>query len=135
MYKIYLDDIRTPEDKSWIVVRSYEEFTEKISEIGLKNIEIISLDHDLDESAMREYFRNVVTNFNIDYDNIYEKTGYDCAKWLINHCINNKLNVPIIYVHSANPVGTANIIGYINNYLAHTGQNQTCIKLQIPYKA
>jgi len=34
-HKIYLDDIRTPIDKSWIVVRSYEEFVEKLPNIGL----------------------------------------------------------------------------------------------------
>ncbi len=39
MKKIYLDDVRTPVDKDWIVVRSYDEFVEKINEIGL-NIQL-----------------------------------------------------------------------------------------------
>ena len=52
MRKIYLDDVRTPVDKEWIVVRSYDEFVEKINEIGLENIELISLDHDLGDTAV-----------------------------------------------------------------------------------
>ena len=43
MKKIYLDDIRTPVDTTWVVVRSYDEFVEKVLEIGLENIETISL--------------------------------------------------------------------------------------------
>ena len=32
MKKIYLDDIRTPVDTSWVVVRSYDEFVDKVKE-------------------------------------------------------------------------------------------------------
>ena len=46
-YRIYLDDVRTPIDKDWIVVRDYDEFVKKINEIGIPNIETVSLDHDL----------------------------------------------------------------------------------------
>jgi hypothetical protein len=52
MKKIYLDDVRTPVDNDWIVVRSYDEFVEKVNEIGLENIELISLNHDLGDTAM-----------------------------------------------------------------------------------
>ena len=40
--KIYLDDVRTPVNPDWVVVRSYDEFVEKVREIGFENIEIIS---------------------------------------------------------------------------------------------
>ena len=134
MYKIYLDDIRTPLDESWIVVRNYDEFVETVSKIGLENIELLSLDHDLGDTAMKEYFTNVSPNFVLDYNNIHEKTGYDCAKWLVNHCMDNVLNMPTVYVHSANPIGSANIMGYINNYLMNVREPQTCVRVQIPYK-
>jgi hypothetical protein len=42
--RIYLDDVRTPVDPSWVVVRSYDEFVQKINTIGMENIELISLD-------------------------------------------------------------------------------------------
>ena len=58
MYRIYLDDVRTPTGDNWIVVRNYDEFVNKVNEIGLENIDIISLDHDLGDTAMKEYFNN-----------------------------------------------------------------------------
>ena len=79
--KIYLDDVRTPVDKeSWMVVRNYDEFVDRVTKVGLKNIEIISLDHDLGDTAMAEWHKNVYHNYTLNYDNITEKTGYDCAK-------------------------------------------------------
>ena len=79
--RIYLDDVRTPVDPDWIVVRNYYEFVNKVTEIGLENIEIISLDHDLGPSAMAEWHSNVYRNYELNYDNIQEKTGMDCTKW------------------------------------------------------
>ena len=73
--RIYLDDVRTPIDPDWIVVRSYDEFVSKVTEIGLENIEIISLDHDLGPSAMAEWHSNVYRNYELNYDNIEEKTS------------------------------------------------------------
>ena len=84
MYKIYLDDVRTPIDDEWEIARDYDQFVEVIQRIGLDNIEVISLDHDLGESAMIEYYNNVKDNYKLEYDNIEEKTGYDCCKFLVN---------------------------------------------------
>ena len=45
--RIYLDDVRTPIEKDqWVIVRSYDEFVYKVTEIGLENIGLISLDHE-----------------------------------------------------------------------------------------
>jgi len=132
---IYLDDVRTPiangMDKVWTVVRNYDEFVSKVIEIGLKNIEVISLDHDLGDSAMAEFYTNVSPNYTLDYDNIKEKTGMDCAKWLVDHSIETQIALPQIYTHSANPIGSANIMGYINNYLMRSRRPQSCIRVQI----
>lgn len=129
---IYLDDIRTPNDERWIICRNYNEFVNKVNEIGLDNIETISLDHDLGETAIREYFKNVTNNYVLDYKNIYEKTGYDCAKWLVKKSIDSEVNLPDILTHSANPIGSANIMGYINNYLKNKRLPQNCVRVQIP---
>jgi hypothetical protein len=134
---IYLDDVRTPIqdilDINWIVVRNYDEFVSKITEIGLDNIELISLDHDLGDSAMAEFFRNVSPNYHLDYSNITEKTGMDCAKWIVNHSIETGIKLPRIYTHSANPIGSANIMGYINNFLMKNKLPQDCIRVQIKH--
>lgn len=132
-FKVYLDDLRTPIDEEWIVCRNYNEFVDKVSEIGLDNIETISLDHDLGETAIKEYFKNVTTNYVLNYDNIHEKTGYDCAKWLVEQCINNGTKLPLILTHSANPIGSANIMGYINNFLKNQRLPQTCVRNKIPH--
>ena len=114
--KLYLDDIRTPIDENWDVVRNYDEFCEYILKTGLENIECISFDHDLGDTAMDEYYNNAKPNYQINYDNITEKTGYDCVKWLVTHSIDTGVVIPKVYVHSANPIGAANMMGYINNY-------------------
>jgi hypothetical protein len=143
---IYLDDVRTPNESEWTVVRNYDEFVKAVSEIGLENIDVISLDHDLGETAMSEYFNNVSPNYKLNYDNIKEQTGLDCAKWLINHYYDNYLTeetqsekndsgivFPQVFTHSANPIGSANIMGYINNFLMNEGQHQTCVRVNIPH--
>lgn len=131
---LYLDDVRTPKDDYWTVVRNYEEFVAKVRLIGLDGIEVISLDHDLGSSAMTEYFTNVRHNYKLDYDNITEKTGYDCAKWLIGHHMDNPTaKFPTVYVHSANPIGSANIMGYVNNYYMNNGLPQTCIRIRVDH--
>jgi hypothetical protein len=131
-YRIYLDDVRTPVDPSWIVVRSYDEFVSKINEIGLENIELISLDHDLGDSAIDEWKRNVYTNYTIDYNNITEKTGMDCTKWLVNQWLDGKPVVEVV-VHSANAVGSGNMTGYLNNYRHLNRMEQNCVRVKIEH--
>ena len=141
-YYIYLDDVRTPVSPNnalvngvpeWTVVRSYDEFVSKINEVGLENIELISLDHDLGDSAMKEWLHGVVRNYAINYDNITEKTGMDCVKWLVELCLDNNLTLPLITVHSANPIGSANMMGYINNFFMNTKRPQNCVRVKIPH--
>ena len=145
---LYLDDVRTPTDDRWQVVRSYDELVAHIKLNGLENYETISLDHDLGDTAMKEYFNNVSPNYTLDYNNIDEKTGYDAVKFLVAlfHNTNegrfnmsrserkrDKFVFPIVYVHSANPIGSANIMGYLNNFYMNEGQAQTCVRVRIPH--
>ena len=129
---IYLDDVRTPIDERWIVVRNYEEFISTIEEIGLENIELISLDHDLGEEAMEEWHTNVYNNYTLNYDNIKEKTGMDCAKWLVKKWLEGK-PVCKVMVHSANAIGSGNMMGYINNYKHIHGLHQDCVRWVVPH--
>jgi hypothetical protein len=129
---IYLDDVRVPNDLRWTVVKNYDEFVANVTEIGLDNIELISLDHDLGDTAMMEWHTNVYRNFKLDYNNITEKTGMDCTKWLVEQWMNG---APIceVKVHSANAIGSANMMGYINNYLHINRLPQTCIRWVVPH--
>jgi hypothetical protein len=131
--RLYLDDVRTPKDTDWEVVRSYDEFVAHIRLHGLENYELISLDHDLGDTAMNEYYNNVHPNYTLDYSNIKEKTGMDCAKFLVAESMTKGIPLPAIYVHSANPIGSANIMGYINNYFMNCRLPQGCIRVKIEH--
>ena len=110
-YFLFLDDIRDPNqvfayteqiiflDQKWTVVKTYQEFVTFIIDNGLP--EFISFDHDLGEESMT---------------NVEEKSGYDCAKWLIEYCITEKIILPAYFCHSMNPVGKVNINGLLNTY-------------------
>jgi len=130
---VYLDDVRIPNSNNWVVVRNYEQFVETIENHGLENIEVISLDHDLGDSAMVEYYNNVKKNYTLEYSNIHEKTGYDACKYLVSKSMETGIPLPQIYVHSANPIGSANMMGYINNYFMNCKSPQTCIRISIPH--
>lgn len=111
---LFLDDIRHPKDvllytaapknsvyasEGWQVVRSFDEFTSYITENGLPDL--ISFDHDL----------------GLDENGEEAPSGYDCAKWLIDHVMDHQLPLPRILCHSQNPVGKANIFSLFGNYI------------------
>ena len=112
---LWLDDLRNPyidlegrvpKEKGvveWVL--NYEQFVQWIEKFGLP--EVISFDHDLADDGTPEA------------QNYQEKTGMDCAKWLVDYCMDNDLKLPKFYIHSANPVGADNIRGLLNNYNKH----------------
>ena len=132
MKRIYLDDVRTPVESGWEVVRNYDQFVSTVMYIGLDNIELISLDHDLGDTAMKEWHTNVYHNYTLDYNNITEKTGMDCAKWLVEQWMNGETVVDV-FTHSANAIGSANIMGYINNYRHINRLPQNCVRVRIEH--
>lgn len=87
---LYLDDLR-PTPEGFERVYDYEEFIAFISKNGMP--EFISFDHDLGLG----------------------KTGLDCAKWLVEFCLDNQVPLPEFTVHSQNPVGKENIEMLLNN--------------------
>lgn len=113
---LFLDDIRYPIEayhytgqdiffrKDWHIVRSYEQFVDRILEKGLP--EMISFDHDLAEIHYLKPYSDEYT----------EKTGYDCAKLLVEYCMDHYLDLPQYYCHSMNPVGKENIESLLKNF-------------------
>ncbi len=133
MKNLYLDDFRIPEDSfkytyntdylklKWDIVRNYDEFVAYIEKNGMPDL--ISFDHDLaDEHYAPEEHWEKYDEWKTS-QNFKEKTGFDCAKWLIDFCIDNKANLPKIYVHSMNPVGAENIEKIFLNYIKFTEKN------------
>jgi hypothetical protein len=130
---IYLDDDRHNYDSytytkdtrylqlKWFIVRNYNDFVKAVENIGLDNIGVISLDHDLaDEHYKRQDQQPWSTERSIDYFAYKEKTGYECAKWLCDYSLEVDEKLPEILVHSMNSVGAENIRQYIKNFIKHT---------------
>lgn len=109
MRKLFLDDQRRPYDNTWDVVRNFNAFVEYIQSSGMPNI--ISFDHDLDIShypLFESSFGYSEPPKEIPYHEYKEKTGYCCAKWLLENFPNPPKR---IMVHTMNPVGRDNILG------------------------
>ena len=112
---LWLDDIRNPFIADWLMmyspdfaygegkvewVKNYSEFTKWIETNGLPDK--IAFDHDLGR--------------------VEDMTGYDCAKWLVDYCLDNDLDIPNWTVQSANPVGASNINNLLVNYVKQRQQ-------------
>ena len=106
-YNLFLDDLRYPSwiglvDSEWVIARSFKEAVELISNNGFP--QKMSFDHDLgEENDMREL-----------------PTGYDLAHWIVESHLDGDITIPSDFtftVHSANPVGAANITALLTNYL------------------
>lgn len=121
-YNLFLDDIRNLVDcttyrtkympqsramytvEDWVIVRSYKDFVETIQNKFYAGEwpEKISFDHDLAEI----HYEPHTWSESYEYS---EETGNDCAKWLVQFCIDNDLEMPETWVHSMNPIGAERI--------------------------
>ena len=102
---LWLDDFRKPDDYvkgdyiiSW--VKNYAEFCLFINENGLPDI--VCFDHDLGE----------------------EKSGYDCAKFLVGYCQEYNLDIPEYDIQSSNTVGKDNIRSLMDSWHRFYLENQ-----------
>lgn len=112
-YNLFLDDERQPNECTWmndsrytnlkwVVVRSHDEFVRTLSDRFKQNEvpELVSFDHDLADVGGK----------------VDEKTGNDSAKFLVQWCIDNSINLPECLVHSKNPIGRERIKQTIKDY-------------------
>lgn len=80
--KLYLDDIRIGPD-GWTTIRNVFNLMNILEQRD--DVTHLSLDHDLGEN---------------------QKTGYDVLCWIEEKVFNGQMtNVPVLTIHSANPVG------------------------------
>lgn len=105
-YKVLLDDYRDTEDvyyltrdevyleQSWLVVRSFEEFTANISGYYHRGAfpRLVSFDGAISTMHLSRDGGNIET--------FVEKTSVDCARWLAEYVEKNELDLPEIKVHS-----------------------------------
>lgn len=104
---IWVDDIRDPLNnlkfnlKDIVKIfwcKTYDEFVKTLNKVKIPDS--VYFDHDLGDTDNPEG----------------EKTGYDCAKYLIDFCIDNNIKLPKFYSQSDNGPGRENILKLLENY-------------------
>ncbi len=126
---LFLDDLREPKEafnhtgqemflqEDWTVVRNFEEFKNYLETHGLPKF--ISFDHDLayshytPEHLWDDYEKSKAWQEEQVHE---EKTGFECAVWLFEHCMEKGLKLPSYYCHSMNPVGKDKILGLLDSF-------------------
>ncbi len=98
---LFIDDLREPPEGAWAVVRTSEEAIAFLEAHGCPAV--ISFDHDLggDDTAMR------------------------VVRWMIDRDLDAAGFIPEAFefrVHSANPIGAANIESALGRYLGVRGR-------------
>jgi hypothetical protein len=131
-YVLFLDDVRNPDDVTWaafprdemiFTVRNHAAFVKHVMISGVPGF--VCFDHDLAddhyEAMLKENENDPVKQLETIVDYGSEKTGYDCAKWLVDYCAEKKRKFPPYIVHSMNPAGKERIAAYIENAKKHLG--------------
>lgn len=134
---IWLDDGRDPHEDNWLVfspiahtevvwVVSYDEFTAWINKNGLPDG--ICFDHDLGYSwpdiKNKTIKKMLLALPDIETEQgmfnpyvILEKSGMDCAKFVVEYCLDYNLPLPKYNIQSGNTRGKANIDGLFKSFL------------------
>ena len=110
-WKLYLDDLRTPVDTTYIISRTVQDAQRLIMSYSMPML--ISFDHDL----------------GIDDKGDLLPSGYDFVKWLVEMDMDGTISIPKSFqfkVHSQNPVGAKNIHSYLSAYLKQKTIYDTC---------
>jgi hypothetical protein len=129
---LWLDDIRNPFTADCLIqyapqfaygegkviwVKSYIEFVKWIKDNGLPYM--IAFDHDLGQDIANEKINKGMNKRKSRSEKKDALSGFDCAKYLVDYCIDNEVELPQWTIQSANPVGKDNINGLLNNYRKH----------------
>ena len=123
---LWLDDMRDPHKNDWLNfspipklelrkvywAKSYDDFVRWISIKGLPDG--ICFDHDLsDFQAMKTSYPELMED--VPWPDS-EKTGMDCARWLIEYCKERSLSLPVYMSQASNPDKRAEIVTLLDNF-------------------
>lgn len=124
MYNLFLDSTKTPKDVSlynnsdsryvnleWIIVKNFMEFVNEIADRYLDNElpNVISFDNYLIDDDVEDMT-------NPDYNSFGDRTGYHCARWLLDFCIDKDIKLPTYLLHSIKESETINILHLLQSY-------------------
>lgn len=138
---LWLDDIRDPngyetDGNTWSSafspiqapyliewVKSYGEFVSYIEQNGLPDA--ICFDHDLGMEVALAARAEGMSKRKSRVLKQQEKTGFDCAKWLVDYCLDTDKPLPLYNIQSANPVGKENIDLLLKNFIKSVGRTKS----------
>lgn len=115
MKLIWLDDIRNPHS---LIPGEYCTWIEKYAPFPIStytNVDIVWI-KTYDEFVFYILKNDIPDGISFDNDLGEEKEGYDCAKFLVNYCIDNNKKLPKYNVHSYNTVARENINNILTNF-------------------
>ncbi len=132
--KLFLDDFRNLSDvreymlqslrhhyaegDDWVIVRSYDQFLNYLQKhllAGKPPITLVSFDHDLDKEHYQALHHPII------YDKFKVKTGYDCAKKMVELYQSIGMKLPeTILSHSMNAAGRDNIFRAMKGLPPHS---------------
>jgi hypothetical protein len=125
MKVLWLDDMRDPKDTFWfrffptynidevVWVKNYVEFTSWITINGLP--ELICFDHDLGDDIAREKVEKGMSKRQARREKRETLSGHDCAKWLVEYCMSNDIDLPK-YISQSDSPKKENILKLLTNY-------------------
>lgn len=124
-YNLFLDDERQPQNVKWInlplvdwvIVKNYNQFVETIQNRGVPLR--ISFDNDLAPDHYNTLIEQASKNPRyLENHPFEEKTGYDCAKWLVGYCLSKGgIDLPEYYIHTMNPIAKEYIKSLLESYM------------------
>ena len=117
-WKLFLDDERNPADVTWAPLGLQHNYRDGDWKIARTLLEVSKL--------ITEYGMPVAVSFDHDLGD-KQPTGHDIAMHMVQLDMDRERDLFgdviefaedfVFFVHSKNPVGKANIIGYLNGYL------------------
>lgn len=138
-YNLFLDDFRSPRDpfsytkdtdylkKEWVHVKNFKEFCDYITYMYGEGHwpDLISFDHDLADEHYDPAMHISAEAYEQKQHFFKEKTGYHCAQWLVELCMDADLPLPEFKVHSMNPVGRDAIHNLLTRFREERNKNKS----------
>lgn len=106
MKLLWLDDMRDPHTNDWLVFSPIPKM-DIIEVIWVKSF---------NDFCLWIHYNGLPDGICFDNSLGEEKTGYDCAKWLVNYCLDNNKELPLWNCQSSEPHSRELIDTLLNNF-------------------